>query len=467
MLNRRELLRSGALVAGAAAVPVGCAADDNALSLSGVKRGAELVRAGPLINVEQAHKVLTEEGLDALVVTRPLNFLYFTGYYDHFAVRINAPSSFALLARDEKRAPAVVMNQFIYYYSVADSSFDWSADVYLYTGWATADGPGVSTEHPETEPAVRGPFVFSDKGVHPERQFEKARLDALNQVLATHPPSADAMWALSKAIRSLGLQKARIGIDDPVIAGMIDGAGLTAETVDGDHAIRRIRIVKSPREIELMRIAAHVNAEAALAAVRAVRAGATHRELRATYFSEAALRGNTPVFLQIDTVTSEVFDAELKDGAAFAIDAVSHGFHYVGDYGRTIFIGEPSQAMKRVTDAIAIGWDAVREHLRPGVRYSQIRQIGRDAIKKAGYDLAVAVTPHSVGMSHTDEPGQFGSGGVWMKDDLVLEENMIISVDMPVLHTGIGGSAHLEDLTLITSDGSEQINDIGDRIVIV
>ena len=35
----------------------------------------------------------------------------------------------------------------------------------------------------------------------------------------------------------------------------------------------------------------------------------------------------------------------------------------------------------------------------------------------------------------------------WQKDDLVLEENMIISVDMPVLHTGIGGSAHLEDLT--------------------
>ena len=44
---------------------------------------------------------------------------------------------------------------------------------------------------------------------------------------------------------------------------------------------------------------------------------------------------------------------------------------------------------------------------------------------------------------------------------------MVISVDMPVLNTGIGGSAHLEDLTLITKDGGEQINDVGDRIVIV
>lgn len=216
-----------------------------------------------------------------------------------------------------------------------------------------------------------------------------------------------------------------------------------------------------------MRIAAGVNAESALAAVKTVRSGATHRELRTQFFSEASKRGNLPVFLQVDTVTSEIYDAELKDGAAFAIDAVSSGFHYVGDYGRTIFVGEPSRAMKRATDAIAIGWDAVREHLKPGLRYSEIRAIGRDAIKKAGYDFGVAVTPHSVGLSHTDEPGRDGPGAYWAKDDLELEENMIISVDMPVLHTGMGGSAHLEDLTLITADGGVQINDVGDRVIIV
>ena len=171
--------------------------------------------------------------------------------------------------------------------------------------------------------------------------------------------------------------------------------------------------------------------------------------------------------MQIDTANSEIYDAELKEGAAFSIDAVSQAFHYTGDYGRTIFIGEPDHSMKKATEAIAIGWDAVREILKPGVRYSEIRSIGREAIKKAGYDFGVAVTPHSVGLSHTDEPGRDGPGAFWIKDDLILEENMIISVDMPVLNTGIGGSAHLEDLTLITKDGNEQINDIGERIIVV
>ena len=123
--------------------------------------------------------------------------------------------------------------------------------------------------------------------------------------------------------------------------------------------------------------------------------------------------------------------------------------------------------MKKATEAISLGWDAVREKLRPGLRYSEIRRIGRDAMKKAGYKYSVALTPHSIGLSHTDEPGKNGAGSFWQKDDLVLEENMIISVDLPVLNTGIGGSAHLEDLTLITSDGGEQINDIGNRIIIL
>ena len=162
-----------------------------------------------------------------------------------------------------------------------------------------------------------------------------------------------------------------------------------------------------------------------------------------------------------------MFNKALRDGDCFAIDAVSHGFHYNGDFGRTVFIGEPSKSMKNATDAISLGWDAVREKLRPGLKYSEVRKIGRDAMKPSGFTYSVALTPHSIGLTHTDEPGKNGAGSFWQKDDLILQENMIISVDLPVLNTGIGGTAHLEDLTLITSDGGEQINDIGNRIIVL
>ena len=94
----------------------------------------------------------------------------------------------------------------------------------------------------------------------------------------------------------------------------------------GDYALRRIRMIKSPQEIELMKIAATTNAEAALAAASALRSGATLNEFKATFFAQCALRGNMPLFLQVDTIMSEVFNMEFKEGSAFAIDAVSQGF---------------------------------------------------------------------------------------------------------------------------------------------
>tara|TARA_B110000438_G_scaffold145770_1_gene140335 strand:+ start:6505 stop:7914 length:1410 start_codon:yes stop_codon:yes gene_type:complete len=469
-MKRRDLLKT--TLAGGALLPI--SVDSVAQkkpktgSLKNHQRGAEILRDGPLINLERAYKVMAEEGLDGLIVTQPINFYYFTGYHDHLAVRHDAPSSFALITRDEKQPISIIMNQFIYYFCVADSNFKWPSDVYLFTGWdkkilGSADELKESNKEPRPSP----PFVFQDKKQTPQGYVEKNRLEQLDIALENIPESADAGWALIKAIRNNGLEKSKIGIDHPVIKKVISSSGLNISTIDGDHAIRKIRLIKTSREVELMRITAENNAIASLNAVREVRAGANHFELKSLFFSESAKLGNMPLLMQIDTVNSEIFNAEFKDGDAFAIDSVSQCFHYTGDYGRTIFLGEPSRSMKTATDAIAVGWDAVREKLKPGLRYSEIRAIGRDAIKKSGYNFNVAVTPHSVGLSHTDEPGRDGPGSYWVKDDLVLEENMIISVDMPVLHTGIGGSAHLEDLTLITKDGSEQINDIGDRIVIV
>ncbi len=432
-------------------------------------KAAEIVKKGPLINLNQAYKVLNEEDLDGLIVTLPKNIFYFTGYYDHLAVRYSSPSSFALLSKDENKKMCIVMNQFIYYFSFIDGDFNLDTKDYLFTGWNKNNTglDGKNKNQDIEEPVPSAPYAWKSLGEHPVSTIENNRLEILKEKLDQIPESADYDWALKKAMEYLELDKGLIGIDHPVINQIINKVNLDTKTVDADHALRKIKIIKSKREIELMRISAQTNADATISAIEQVRNGATHQELKALFFSECSKRGNVPSLLQIDTVNSEVFNKELRDGDCFAIDAVSHGFHYNGDFGRTVFLGEPSRSMKNATDAISLGWDAVREQLRPGLKYSEIRKIGRDAMKKAGFKYSVALTPHSIGLSHTDEPGKNGPGSFWQKDDLILEENMIISVDLPVLNTGIGGSAHLEDLTLITSDGGEQINDIGNRIIVL
>ena len=234
--------------------------------------GGNILQGGHLFDLARAYKVMDEEGLDALIVTRPINFYHFTGYLDHLAVRMDTPCSFAVLSRDTNRPSCVIMNQFIYYYSVADSDFQWDSTVNLFTGW----GDKITTASGENDPVKRDispPFVFSSKDPKLNRGFEMARLNALNGILDNNPASGSAQSALVKTIADLKLNNARIGIDDQVIGHIIKSAGIRARMIDADYALRRIRMIKSPREIELMKLASTANAEAAIAAASSLRSG--------------------------------------------------------------------------------------------------------------------------------------------------------------------------------------------------
>ena len=96
--------------------------------------------------------------------------------------------------------------------------------------------------------------------------------------------------------------------------------------------------------------------------------------------------------------------------------------------------------------------------------FSEVQAKGRAALKAMGADYNISFTPHSVGLYHADH---VGDSGLPPPADMTLEPGMILSVDCPLLEAGAGGSSHLEDLTLITKDGFESLNDIGDKIIMV
>lgn len=426
-------------------------------------QGGSLLQGGPLFNRERAEKVLQEESLAGLIVAEPLNVFHLTGYWPQLGKMGFAAPSMALLSADPKKPVALVMPQFLYYYVYADANFSGGVEPYLYTYRAVS---GAAIQGDYDEPAAGALHVYRDKGDVPMGELELHRRAAVEAAAERHVVSAEREFAMVKAARALDMTGGRIGVDHMAIMAMLESSPLAAAAVPADNTLRKIRLVKSPREIELMRLAAQANAEAALAAAATVRDGATTQELRAEFFAEAAARGNAGVFMAIDRMITEVADFELRDGTAFFVDCVSSGWHYHGDFGRTIFLGEPAAAMRDATRAMHIGWEAIRERLRPGLRYSEIPPIGQKAVRAAGLDFDIPFSPHSVGLTHTDEPGQDGRP-YWVKDDLTLEAGMILSVDCPILNTGIGGSAHMEDLSLITADGAEPIHTITDPVIVV
>ncbi|MDX2145808.1 MAG: M24 family metallopeptidase [Rhodospirillaceae bacterium] len=416
---------------------------------------------GPRMNFAQAEKIMTELGLDALVVGSGVNVYHAAGL-DLTSTRMgHGPVVFAVISRTDKQRLSIVAPAFLYYYTIAQDLRDQPLPAYVYTAPAEGTMPDGFAGEPKAEPLA----PFKDRGIAPLDEVEKMRSHVIDRTLMQQAARSQLKFAMRKALEDAGAAKGRIGVDLPVTERAVAEAVPEASIVDADDALRRIRPVKSEMEIGLMRYAAQANADAVLEAIKTVRAGGDVRDLRASYFAAVARRGGRGVFMVIDRVSSPTFEAKFRDGQCFSIDCVSEFSGYHGDYARAVYVGEPSAHMKKVIKATAASWDAVRAMLKPGVTFADIRATGRASLKGQNTDFNISFTPHSVGLFHNDHDG---SSGLPSRDkEMVLEKGMVLSVDCPLLEAGNGGSSHLEDLTLITADGGVQINDPGNRPIIV
>lgn len=418
-----------------------------------------LQQGGPM-NFARAYEVMERNGVDGLVVSDALNIFHMTGYWPQIALTRQGqpPTTFAILSRDQRQAPAIVTSQFIYYYTFVDGGPRDRLQSFLYQDAGDAGDERVIDADPG---------FFASRHLAPDTDVEVRRRLRTDKAIAAEPLHADAGGALVRALKAMGLWTGTIGFDHPVIKSVCDRHDRPGRMIAADNLLRWIRIIKSPLELALMKRGAEGNAAAVDATIATVRAGINYRDLRRQYAIESARRSQRPVFMTIDRVSSELPTGDtVKDGTSLFLDGVGHFQYYHGDYARTVFVGEPNVALRRTASAITDAWTAIREQLRPGLTYRHITAMGLDTLSKMGVADKVGFGPHSVGLMHTDEPSG-DDGDFFTKGDLVLEENMVLSVDCPSVETGIGGSIHIEDLMVITADGAEPIHAIGDHVITI
>ncbi|MFO1457072.1 MAG: M24 family metallopeptidase [Steroidobacteraceae bacterium] len=479
-MDRRELLAAfGAgsatcLAAAAQAGPSPRSAGPTGAATAGEPRADfGFLRTEPLANAERARAVMAREGLDAFVVTQPTNVFYLGNHWPNLDRMGFRHSMFVIWPRDPRRPVALVMQGFLHYYRYADDVDLPDRIVFPYTAplQANADNVGTTPDGPapgmsdagaaEPEAAPTKLHRILDESLLTARERRRRAVSA-----AAQPPSATPDWALAKALRHLGLDKGVLGIDDPVTEALVARRGLGARCLPGEDALRRVRLVKSPAELRLMQLASRNNVAAAVATAAAVRELGSTGAIRERFYAEAMRRGNQPVFIVVDGSSSEIADDPIREGQAFSIDCVSTCLHYHGDFARTIFVGEPHPMMRRGTTAVFNAWQEIRSRLRAGMRFADVQRIGRETMKKQGADFTVNFTPHSVGLWHTDHPRPSVVEGRTI-EGLVLEKDMILSVDCPILDTAMGGTVHLEDLMRIADDGATPIHDVPPNIFMV
>lgn len=399
-----------------------------------------------LLNYPRAIEILERENLDGLVAQLPINVYYLTDYWGLFNTAGGYDAAyFGIVPRDEQQpaglvVPALELRR-------VETKGTWAQRTYAHSspeaGAELADGTAKGIDY-------RG---WATREAAELGELEQRWVDIVARLGSE--VSADAFWAVARAIKAAGLETKRIATDDPRLGDWLAACGL--EQIQCHYRVdifNEIRLVKTPDEIGLMRTAARINETALLEAADALTEGITWSEIETTYMVSMARQGGQGVYLTCGV--GELPHGEIKRGEPVLFDALGRYEHYHGDFGRCAVLGEPSAEHRQRHQNICTGWEVAQEYLKPGVRYSELGAAVGTAVRGEGFKNFRDPIVHSLGLEHTDDPK---APGVQPQDkpDQTLVAGMVVNVDMP--HSEIGwGSVHMEDTVVITDDGCERLS---------
>jgi len=240
-----------------------------------------------------------------------------------------------------------------------------------------------------------------------------------------------------------------------------------AALADQRRFVTRMRMVKSPGEIALMRKAVEASVEAHLAAMKAVRPGAWEYEIAALMKYEFERRGcEWPSYPPI--VGSGFFstvlhydqdDQKMKDGDVVLMDVAGSYSGYASDITRTLPVnGHFTPRQREIYEIVLGAQEAALAALKPGMYMGRrgpqgLQQIAYNYINTHGKDLRgkplgkyfIHGLGHSVGLNVHD-PAEFGQP---------LQAGMVITIEPGIYIPEEKIGVRLEDDILITESGAE------------
>jgi Xaa-Pro aminopeptidase len=262
-------------------------------------------------------------------------------------------------------------------------------------------------------------------------------------------PAASALHAVKRALVAAGLAKGRIGFDDARVIPWMKDVGLPGVAgVDASDIFKEVRMVKSANEIALLRECSRRCESALDAAIASLHVGQAIADVEIEYRKRiGALGGDTRwLIINQDGLNS----GRIERDKVIKIDSVGDYLGYVGDIGRSIVVGNPSDETAGRNEANAKALAAAYAAIRPGMPFEQVSKIVADVMRQEGYNGFAAA--HNVGMDHTDQPNSLANPAR-RPAPLAFAEGTVFTIDVPYLEIGYG-SSHVEDMMVCTKTGA-------------
>ncbi|MGW2817526.1 M24 family metallopeptidase [Streptomyces sp. NPDC001415] len=157
----------------------------------------------------------------------------------------------------------------------------------------------------------------------------------------------------------------------------------------------------------------------------------------------------------------EAGDRTIEHGDMVVLDfgGLKHG--YGSDTTRTVHVGEPGVAERRVHDVVREAQQAGFEAVRPGAACQDVDRAARAVIADAGYgEYFIHRTGHGIGVT-THEPPYMIEG-----EERPLVPGMCFSIEPGIYLPGRFG-VRIEDIVTVTDDGGRRLNNTDRAMAIV
>jgi Xaa-Pro aminopeptidase len=383
-----------------------------------------------LANIPRLKQLMQRDKLDAVIATCPENVTYLSGFWAMSQWVRRGPQAYVLFP-NETQQPCIIANSGILDL-VADQN-PWVTEIRRY-GYFQMDV---------------------------DASVELDRADKLQQQLFASRAYKDSVEALVAAMQEKGLVRGTVGIDEmgitPQCMDQLISALPDVKFVRCFSLFERVRSIKTPGEIDILRNAARFTERAIDAALAVAAEGVTEREMLREFNACLAKNDTAPVVGCIGfgnrsaMINVQPSDRKLKHGDLIRFDVGGRHRHYRSDMSRGASLGEAPAKIRSYYRAVEKGVLRGYDIIKPGVKVSELFKDIVATVQREGIpQFKRSHVGHGIGVDGYDPPN------IAESSNDVLEENMVVCIETPYYELGFAG-VQVEDMVRVTRDGAESL----------
>ena len=277
--------------------------------------------------------------------------------------------------------------------------------------------------------------------------------------------AVDVMEKAVEYLRKLVPGAKRIGIETAFIpldsAAVLRTAFPNAEFKDALFLLERLRAIKTPEELELLRIASDAVIDSMEAVFKNHGPGATKNELTEALRREETSRGLTFDYCLITagpSLNRAPSDQRWQNkGDVLSLDSGGNYHGYIGDVCRMGVIGEPDAELVDLLAEVETIEQASMKPIRAGALGKEIYAAANVPLHKSKLHNHIEFLAHGMGLVSHEAPRLTNSGPVpydAYDAERPLEAGMVVSVETTLKHPQ-RGFIKLEDTVIVTKTGFE------------